>query len=135
MENYLFYEYEKEKVAKNEMMILCGETLQKASRGLYPAVVHRVAKCDVFERFSLVYLMRARPDAKLPAKNDDYYNSGENSAENSAEFEDSLSVAEFFREMYLKKKSANMEGGRGLPLANLKGQVLGQQELDEWAKQ
>lgn len=62
-ERFDWYNFERP-LQPHDMMVLCGETLERLSAYYYRAVVHRVAP-TVNERISLVYLMRARPDAVL----------------------------------------------------------------------
>jgi hypothetical protein len=42
-------------------------------------------------------------------------------------------AAEFMRETYLSKKSANFsEAGQGLPLQNMSGAAVKKEEIDKW---
>jgi isopenicillin N synthase-like dioxygenase len=107
----------------SDLMVLCGETLEHLSACHYRSVVHRVQAVQQ-DRYSLVFLMRGKPEALLdPRKVQD---GGE-------EEEKVISVANFMRKRYLKKKSANfVDPGQGLPLANLKGEALEHEELENW---
>ena len=122
LNEFLFYNYERQ-LKPTDLMVLAGETLDRASGGYYPAVIHRVLP-PAIDRFSLVYLMRARPDAILSTKG----------IADCPPTED-VTVAHFMRQKYLNKNSANFAApGQGLPKANLKGETIDQTEIDNWAQ-
>lgn len=126
-EEFDWYNFERP-LQRDDVMVLCGETLERLSAYYYRAVVHRV--CPTLEpRYSLVYLMRARPDAILDSVAlqsrvlGHLYN----------DMRDPISVAKFMRIKYLNKKSANfVDPGQGLPFANLRGEDPTQQEINHW---
>lgn len=113
---------------RDDVMVLCGETLERLSAYYYRAVVHRV-RPTLEPRYSLVYLMRARPEAVLDSVAlqsrvlGTIYN----------EVREPITVAKFMRLKYLNKKSANfVDPGQGLPMANLKGEAPTKEEIDHW---
>jgi isopenicillin N synthase-like dioxygenase len=61
-ESFEWYNFE-QPLHPNDVMVLCGETLERLSAYYYRAVVHRVTPLPQ-ERYSLVFLMRARPVRK-----------------------------------------------------------------------
>lgn len=125
--SYLWYNYE-EQLCRGDVMILCGETLELLTGGYFRAVVHRV-KPTLRDRYSLVYLMRARADAMLDCR-----------ALKSRLIGDvpesmypTISGPRFMREHYLNKQSANfVEPGQGLPMVNLEGESPTVEELSKW---
>lgn len=122
-----WYNFERP-LQRNDVMVLCGETLERLTAYYFRAVVHRVCP-TLDQRYSLVYLMRARPDAMLdavalqsPLLGTVYH-----------DMREPISVAKFMRLKYLNKKSANfVDPGQGLPMANLQGEAPTQEEIDHW---
>jgi hypothetical protein len=112
-----------------DVLVLCGETLERLSGFHYPAVVHRVQRVLGPDRFSLVFLLRARPDAMLDPR---ALRSPLLEGALPRECGEPVSVARFMRDKYLQKKSANFNAGQGMPLANLRGEQIGVAELEKW---
>ncbi len=77
-----------------------------------------------------MFLLRARPDAILHAH-------GLDSPLLPDEDDEAISVAEFFRRVYLQRSSANFaHKGQGLPLANLKGiEIKESDKGDAWKEE
>lgn len=75
-----------------------AKTLERATGAVLPACVHRVAPLHSHERLSLVFLLRARPDAIL--------NSAAlgSSLLDGIEAEPAMTVAEFFKQVYLQRR-------------------------------
>lgn len=118
---YLWHNIENQ-LDSNDLMVLCGETLEHMSACHYRSVVHRVQAVQR-ERYSLVFLMRGKPDALIDPRK----------VEDGGDETEVVTVAKFMREKYLKKKSANFsQAGQGLPLANLKGEAVEEKEIEEW---
>jgi isopenicillin N synthase-like dioxygenase len=105
---------------RNELLILCGETMERLTAFHYKAVIHRVCPTDLGERYSLVFLCRPRPDAVLDSE-------GLQSAAIGPiywDYKEPITVSEFMRTKYLSKESANglnlgQVGSPGFPATNI----------------
>ncbi len=120
-------------LGRRDVMVLCGETLEQLCGFLYPAVVHRVARVPQ-DRYSLVFLLRARPNAVLDCASLDSGVLKAAAGDHLAGVEAlrPVTVAKFMRDKYLNKKSANFNAGQGMPLANLKGEEINGQDVERW---
>ena len=118
-------------LGRRDVMVLCGETLERLSGFHYPAVVHRVQRVPGDDRFSLVFLLRARPDALLDCA---ALQSPVIGPLPYGEAAQPVSVARFMRDKYLNKRSANFNAGQGMPLANLRGEEIDPAELSKWSE-
>lgn len=129
-ESFRWYNFEKP-LHPDDVMILCGETLERHSGYYYRAVVHRVTPLPS-DRTSLVFLMRARPDGVLDPV------SLRSSVLGEVDFglREPITVARFMRLKYLNKRSANfVDPGQGLPGANLRGEAPSAEEIERWRDQ
>ena len=100
------------RMERNQMVVVCGETLEMASEKFFPAAVHRVGPTQR-PRMSLVSLFRACPEAEL--------------------LPSGKTVADFMAATYLSKKSANfVRPGQGLPRANLAGAHVESAQIESW---
>lgn len=99
-----------------------GQTLERATEDGIPACVHRVVPEGAQERASQVFLVRARAEAVLDGR-----------ALLGAQARlPALTVAQFFKEVYLQRGSANFASkGQGLPLANLRGASVREEDKSE----
>lgn len=124
-DNFEWIDAEPLSTTKNEVIVFCGEMMERLTMYYYRAVMHRVNPPPVElmgqERYSLVYLCRGRPDAVMdtvklnsPVLGPAYW-----------EFKEPITIAEFMRQRYTNKESANglntmQVGGVGFPTENLK---------------
>lgn len=132
-DTYEWYNFEAQLTNTHDVMVLMGETLERATAGFYRAVVHRLSMLSQ-PRFSLVYLMRARSDALLdPVGLDSPF------VMCTADQQRPITAFQFMRSRYLGKKSTNLVNpGQGLPLINLvtaesEKEPPSKSELQKWS--
>ena len=113
---------------ERDVVIFCGETLERITAYYFRAVIHRVARTGGRERYSEVFLLRARPDSWIDSEGLNtkvigklYY-----------DLKNKMSIAEYMRMQYANKKSANFVNKKGKPVINMiSSSETGQQKEEE----